>query len=133
MSKPVRVEWTETVAELEAGYRAKPNVERRKRWGALWRVQAGDRVADAARAVGVRPRSVERWLAWSRTEGLVGVVWRVPGHRATGQPHQLTTEQRGRCWSRAGSQLSSASNSAISGSIGCWRWTPGRGACAGRG
>lgn len=94
MSKPVRVEWTETVDELEAGYRAERNVERRKRLGALWRVQAGDRVADAAAGAGVGLRTVERWLGWYRTEGLAGVLRRVPGHGATGQPHRLSAEQQ---------------------------------------
>lgn len=94
MSRSVRIDWTETVDELEAGYRGEQNIERRKRWGALWRVQAGDRVADAARVIGVGERTVERWLGWYRTAGLDGVLHRVPGHGASGQPHRLTGEQQ---------------------------------------
>jgi len=94
MSKPVAVAWAETAEELERRYRAERDVERRKRLGALWRVRAGDRVADAGRVVGVGGRTVERWLAWYRAGGLADVLRRVPGHGATGQPHRLTAEQR---------------------------------------
>jgi transposase len=94
MSKPVVVTWAETAAELEARYRAERDVERRKRLGALWRVRVGDRVAEAGRLAGVGERTVFRWLGWYRAEGLVGVLRRVPGHGAVGQPHRLTAEQR---------------------------------------
>lgn len=94
MSKPVAVAWTETAEELERRYRTERDVERRKRLGALWRVRAGDRVADAGRAAGVGGRSVERWLAWYRAGGLAAVLRRVPGHGAVGQPHRLTVAQQ---------------------------------------
>jgi transposase len=94
MSKPVAVAWTETAEELEAQYRAERNVERRKRLGALWRVRAGDRVAEAGRLAGVGERAVYRWLGWYRAEGPVAVLRRVPGHGAVGQPHRLAAEQR---------------------------------------
>jgi transposase len=101
MSKPVAVAWEQTAEELEARYRAERGVERRKRLCALWRVRAGDRVADAGRAAGVGGRTVERWLGWYRTGGLGDVLRRAPGHGAVGQPHRLTAEQRaallGRC------------------------------------
>jgi transposase len=94
MSKLVAVEWAETAEELEARYRAEREVGRRKRLGALWRVRAGDRVAAAGRLVGVGERTVFRWLAWYRVGGLAGVLRRVPGHGATGQPHRLAAAQR---------------------------------------
>jgi transposase len=94
MSKPVSVAWAETADELERRYRAERDVERRKRLGALWRVRLGDRVADAGRLAGVGERTVFRWLGWYRAEGLVGVLRRVPGHGAVGQPHRLSPEQR---------------------------------------
>lgn len=94
MSKPVAVAWSEAEEEFEARYRAARDVERRKRLGALWRVRAGDRVADAGRLVGVGGRTVERWLGWYRAGGLAEVLRRTPGHGATGQPHRLTAEQR---------------------------------------
>ena len=94
MSKPVAVAWAETAAELEGRYRAERDVERRKRLGALWRVRAGDRVAGAGRLAGVGERTVFRWLGWYRAEGLGGVLRRVPGHGAAGQPHRLTAAQR---------------------------------------
>lgn len=94
MSKPVGVEWVETAEDLERQDRAEGHVERRKRLGALWRVRGGDRVADAGRLVGVGEWTVFRWLGWYRAEGLAGVLRRVPGAGARGQPHRLTQEQR---------------------------------------
>jgi transposase len=94
MSKPVAVTWVETAEDLYERYRVERDVERRKRLGALWRVRAGDRVADAGRVVGVGERTVFRWLGWYRAAGLDGVLRRVPGHGAAGQPHRLTAEQR---------------------------------------
>jgi transposase len=102
MSKPVAVAWSETAGELEAQYRAERDVERRKRLGALWRVRAGDRVAEAGRLAGVGERTVFRWLGWYRAEGLAGVLRRTPGHGAVGQPHRLTAEQRAGLLERAG-------------------------------
>ena len=94
MSKSVAVAWAESVEEVEAQYRRERDVERRKRLGALWRVHAGDRVADAGRQVGVGGRTVERWLGWSRVGGLTDVLRRVPGHGAVGNPHRLSAEQQ---------------------------------------
>jgi transposase len=94
MSKPVAVTWLETADELERRYRAERDVERRKRLGALWRVRVGDRVAQAGRLAGVGERTVFRWLGWYRAAGLAGVLRRVPGHGAVGQPHRLSPEQR---------------------------------------
>jgi transposase len=94
MGRSVEVAWSETAEELEGRYRAERDVERRKRLCALWRVRAGDRVADAGRAAGVGGRTVERWLGWYRAGGLADVLRRVPGHGAAGQPHRLTREQR---------------------------------------
>lgn len=94
MSRSVVVAWAETAGELEGRYRAERDVERRKRLGALWRVRAGDRVAEAGRLAGVGGRTVERWLGWYRAGGLAEVLRRVPGHGAVGQPHRLTAERR---------------------------------------
>lgn len=94
MSKSMTIMWAEPAEELERRYRAERDVERRKRLGALWRVRLGDRVAEAARLVGVGERTVFRWLAWYRALGLNGVLQRVPGHGACGQPHRLTEAQQ---------------------------------------
>ncbi len=102
MSRSVVVAWAETAAELEARYRGERDVERRKRLGALWRVRAGDRVAEAGRLAGVGDRTVERRLAWYRAGGLGDVLRRRPGHGAVGQPHRLTAEQRAALLEHAG-------------------------------
>src|SRR5687768_18363416 len=86
MSRSVTVAWKETVEELELRYRAERDVEVRKRLGALWRVRCGDRVGDAGRAMGVGERTVFRWLGGNREDGLAGVLRRVPGRGALGQP-----------------------------------------------
>jgi transposase len=102
MSRSVAVAWRETAEELERRYRAERDVEARKRLGALWLVRRGDRVGDAGRLVGVGERTVFRWLGWYREAGLDGVLRRVPGHGARGQPHRLTAEQRAALLERAG-------------------------------
>lgn len=94
MSKPVTIVWAETAEELAGRYRAERDVERRKRLGALWRVRLGDRVGDAARLAGVGERTVFRWLGWYRAAGLAGMLRRVPGHGARGQPHRLSAAQQ---------------------------------------
>jgi transposase len=102
MSRSVTVEWRETAEELERRYRAERDVERRKRLGALWLVRREGRVAEAGRLVGVGERTVFRWLAWYRAEGLDGVLGRVPGHGAQGAPHRLTPGQRAGLLGRVG-------------------------------
>jgi transposase len=102
MSRSVVVAWHETAAELERRYRAERDVERRKRLGALWQVRCERRVAEAGRLAGVGERTVFRWLEWYRTDGLDGVLRRVPGHGARGAPHRLTAEQREALLERAG-------------------------------
>ena len=52
--------------------------------------------------VGVGERTVFRWLGWYREDGLAGVLRRVPGHGALGQPHRLTVEQRAALLEQAG-------------------------------
>ena len=87
MSKPVAVDWAESAEERERRYRAERDVERGKRLGALWRVRAGDRVAEAGRLAGVGERTMFRWLGWYRTGGLAGCCG---GCRGTGRSGSRT-------------------------------------------
>ena len=102
MGRRVAAEWAESAEELYALYAAEPDVGRRKRLQALWRVRAGARVAEAGRLAGVGRRSAERWLGWYRRGGLAEVLRRVPGHGARGAPGRLTAEQRERLLAKAG-------------------------------
>jgi transposase len=87
---------------LEGKYRAERDVEQRKRLGALWQVRCERRVAEAGRLAGVGERTVFRWLGWYRSEGLDGVLRRVPGHGARGARHRLTADQQAALLGRAG-------------------------------
>lgn len=94
MSKPIRVDWSESAEELYARFRQEPDPRRRQRLQALWLVRGGESVAQAAHVAGVGHRSLERWLSWYRQGGLAAVVRRVPGHGARGQPSWLTPAQQ---------------------------------------
>jgi transposase len=88
------VEWAQSADELYERYRAEPEVGRRKRLQALWLVRQGRTAGEAALQAGIGARSVTRWLAWYRAEGLDAVLERLPGHGALGAPCRLTPEQR---------------------------------------
>jgi transposase len=102
MSRRVAVAWRETAEDLGRRYRAERDVGKRKRLGALWLVRQEKGVAEAGRLVGVGERTVFRWLGWYRADGLDGVLRRVPGHGARGQPHRLTPGQREAVLERVG-------------------------------
>ena len=93
MSKAVAVEWKETSEELYDRYRRERDVAVRKRLQALWLVHTGEGVAEAAKQAGVGQRTVERWLAWYRQEGLDRVLERVPGHGGKGSQGKLAPKQ----------------------------------------
>lgn len=95
MSKPLTVDWRESAGELYERYRRAESGGARKRLQALWLVRRGDGVAEAAQQTGVGKRTVERWLAWYREDGLDAVLRRVPGHgEGKGQRRRLTPEQQ---------------------------------------
>jgi transposase len=94
MSKPVRIAWTEHADELYARFARERDGRRRQRLQALWLVQSGRGVSEAARLAGVSQRSLERWLGWYRHGGVDAVLRRVPGHGARGQASRLTPEQQ---------------------------------------
>ena len=94
MSKPLKVDWQESAEELYERYRRAETVETRKRLHGLLLVRRGVAVAEAAQEAGAGKRTVERWLAWYREEGLEGVLRRVRGHGVTGRRSRLTPEQQ---------------------------------------
>ncbi len=88
------VDWSESIEELYARYRAERDVEVRKRLGALWLVRRGESVSAAAQATGVSRRTLTRWLGWYRRGGLEEVLSRVAGHGARGSECWLSERQR---------------------------------------
>lgn len=76
---------------LKARYRAEPRADRRLRLQGLWLLREGRSVAETAAAVGVHRRTVDRWVDWYRTGGLVGVLAHRQGGR--GRAGKLTPEQ----------------------------------------
>ena len=92
--KPFVMVWTDRESEeaLKARYLAEVQPRRRQWLQGLWLLRRGWRVDEVADAVGAGRRSVERWIDWYRTSGLVGVL----GHRqgGVGQPPKLTAAQQ---------------------------------------
>jgi transposase len=93
MARPrFEMAWEEadTAAALKARYRSEARADRRMRLQGLWLLRSGRSVDEAAAAVGVHRRTVDRWVAWYRTGGLAAVLaHRQGGH---GQPRKLTAD-----------------------------------------
>jgi len=70
--------WRETAAEREAAYQREQNIHRRKRLHALWLLRSGEIVGTVAKTVGVDARTIHRWLAIYRTQGIDELLRRVP-------------------------------------------------------
>lgn len=96
------IEWGESAEDLYAHYCGERDVERRKRFQALWRVRQGGMEAEAARQAGVGRCTLVRWLSWYREGGLGEVLQRVPGHGAVGNPCRLSPAQRQELVERCG-------------------------------
>jgi len=88
------VEWRaeETAEALRRAYRAEADGEVRTRLHGLWLVRRGQRLAEVAQAVGVHPRTVQRWVQWYRQGGLAAVRRRKRG--GSGQAPWLSQEQQ---------------------------------------
>jgi transposase len=89
------VDWNEgdTEEALRAAYRAERDVVVRQRLHALWLLRSGDRRMDeVAGLVGATYRTVQRWVAWYREDGLDAIrTHRMGGY---GQTPRLTAEQQ---------------------------------------
>lgn len=87
--------WSEadSAAALEQWYLSEAHPRRRQWLHGLWLLRRGGRVDEGAAAVGVRRRTVERWVDWYRHEGgVAGVLAHRQG--GTGQPFRLTVGQQ---------------------------------------
>lgn len=90
--RPLEIDWNETVEELRQRYEAERNAHRRARLRALWLLRQGHTIGEVVREVGVDYRTVQRWVAWYRANGLEDVLDRTPGHAAPGRPLRLDPE-----------------------------------------
>lgn len=81
----------DTAEALWERYREEGNGEVRSRLHGLWLLRTGWSLRDVAAAIGVRYRTVQRWVSWYRHGGIEEVC----AHRAGGygQPRWLTPEQ----------------------------------------
>lgn len=77
--KIAAIAWSGSAEELEKQYRRERDLEPRKRLQALWLVRRGEDAQDAAKEVGIGPKTIGRWLDWYREGGLAEVLRRVPG------------------------------------------------------
>jgi transposase len=92
--RKLRIEWAaeDDAASLRARYRRERRADVRPRLQGLWLVRIGRTTREVAEVVGVEERTVQRWLAWYREDGLAAVESRHAGGR--GAPSFLTSEQR---------------------------------------
>jgi transposase len=91
--RPLRIDWQDSVEDLERRFRKEPNPGLAKRWQSLWLLRRGYSEREAARIVGTGERTLHRWLAWYRQGGLA----QVQAHRrrrAKGRVSYLTPQQR---------------------------------------
>jgi transposase len=98
--RPLRIDWQDSVTDLEWRFHQEDNPGLRKRWQSLWLVRRGYSQQEAARVVGVGERSLHRWLAWYRQGGL-GTVQAHRRRRAKGRVSYLTAQQRAALAERA--------------------------------
>lgn len=93
--RPLGVAWRDNDSEgaLRDAYRRERDPAIRQRLQALWLLRSGERqVGEVARVIGVDYRTVQRWVAWYRADGLAAVR----AHRlgGPGKTPYLTAEQQ---------------------------------------
>lgn len=76
---------------LKAAYQAERDAAVRTRLHGLWLLHEGRSLGEVAEVVGVHYRTVQRWVAWYRTDGVAALRARKMG--GTGQAPFLTPEQ----------------------------------------
>lgn len=92
--RKLRIEWAagDDAASLYRRYRRERRADVRPRLHALWLVRRGHTTREAAAVLGVDERTVQRWLAWYRADGLAPLEGRHAGSQ--GAPSYLTAGQR---------------------------------------
>jgi transposase len=90
--RPLVIEWNESADQLRRLYDAERNGHRRARLQAMWLLREGRTIGEVGQQVGVDYRTIQRWVAWYRSNGLADVLDRTPGHAAPGRPLRLSRE-----------------------------------------
>lgn len=74
MARKLKIEWQEDANELKELYQKEKDSHKRTRLQALWLVRTGNPMSTVAPIIGVHYRTVQEWIAWYRTGGLVEVL-----------------------------------------------------------
>ena len=92
--RKLTVAWAaeDDAATLYERYRRERRPDVRPRLHGLWLVRTGKTTREAAEVLGVDERTVQRWLAWYRADGLAPLKERHAGSQ--GAPSFLTAEQK---------------------------------------
>ncbi|UCG22973.1 MAG: ATP-binding cassette domain-containing protein [Chloroflexota bacterium] len=77
--RPLKIEWHESLEELEDRFRMASGPHMQKRLEAFYLLRSGETIATASESVSVGYRTLQRWVAWYRQGGLEEVLRRTPG------------------------------------------------------
>ncbi len=91
--RPLKIEWAETVEQLEACYRAEKDVRRRTRLHGLWLISKGKTLTEVSQLLSVPYRTVQHWVAYYREGQLAEVMRRTPGGEQKGGNYYLNELQ----------------------------------------
>jgi len=92
--RKLQVDWKHTAEELYARYKNKPNTHIARRFQALALLRRGKPLQETAAIVSVSPRTVQKWLAWYRTDGVNALAHRRRGgNRKPVRPLLTPTQQ----------------------------------------
>lgn len=92
MARPLSVDWHETVSQLARLYKAEKEPQTRSRLQALYLLRQGYTLEAVGDIVGVRSRTVQRWVAWYRQGGVAQVRQHHQGGHAP-RPRWLSPQQ----------------------------------------
>jgi transposase len=87
------IDWQEDEATLHELYQQEHDHQDRRRLQTLWLLRKGYKQEEAADAVGIHRRTVQRWVAWYREGGLAEVLDRRHGGYRSRSQAKLTEEQ----------------------------------------
>lgn len=89
----MQIEWRESVEDLQVGWQAEPNPERRQRLQVLYQLRQGQPATQVSAQLGIPLRTVQQWMTWYRAGGLTELLRRIRGHGKQGRPVYLSSQQ----------------------------------------
>lgn len=72
--RKLNVDWQESETELYELYKQEQDAQDRTRLQALWLLRKGYKQKEVADVVGVHVRTVQRWVAWYREDGVTEIL-----------------------------------------------------------